>query len=67
MPTESNGNSEGPIRSKKLEDTSVAQAINDLVSAGFAIVDREVESCPILYLLSGEVFMLGHDSVTRIF
>lgn len=51
---------------KKRDNTAVVQAIDDLVSAGFAIIDREVESCPILYLLSGEIFVLGSDYVTRV-
>jgi hypothetical protein len=66
MPTRNNGSSKGSTRGKKSNDTAVAQAIDDLVNAGFAIIDREVESCPILYLLSGEIFMFGSDYVTRI-
>ena len=45
---------------------AVAQAIEGLVSAGFATMDREVESCQILHLLSGEIFMLAGDCITRI-
>jgi len=66
MPTENNGNIKELTRCKKWDDTTVVQAIDELVSAGFAIIDREVDSCPILYLLSGEIFMLGSDYVTRI-
>jgi hypothetical protein len=66
MPTENNGNLKESTRCKKWDDTAVAQGIDDLVSSGCAIIDREVESCPILYLLSGEIFMLGSDYVTRI-
>jgi hypothetical protein len=66
MPTENNGNLKESACCKEWDDTAVAQAIDDLVSAGFAIIDREVDSCPILYLLSGEIFMLGSDYVTRI-
>jgi hypothetical protein len=66
MPTENNGNLKESVRCKQWDDTAVAQAIDDLVSAGFAIIDREVESCKILYLLSGEIFMLGSDYVTRL-
>jgi hypothetical protein len=66
MPTENNGNIKELTRCKKWDDTAVVQVIDDLVSAGFAIIDREVDSCPILYLLSGEIFMLGSDYVIRI-
>jgi hypothetical protein len=66
MATENNGHSEESIHCRTCEDTAIAQAIDDLIGAGLAIIDREVESCPILYLLSGEIFMLGNDYVTRI-
>jgi hypothetical protein len=66
MSTENNGNLEESARCKKWNDTTVAQGIDDLVSSGFAIIDREVESCAILHLLSGEIFMLGSDYITRI-
>lgn len=56
-----------PIGCRKRDDQIlVARAIEGLVNAGLAIVNREVESCPLLYLVSGEVFMLGADDLTRI-
>ena len=66
MPTQNSRSLKESARCQKWDDIAVAQAIDDLVSAGFAIIDHEVESCPILYLLSGEIFMLGSDYVTRI-
>jgi hypothetical protein len=66
MPNENRRVPNGLASCKKSNDIAVAQAIDDFVSAGFAIIDREVKSCPLLYLLSGEIFMLGNDYITRI-
>jgi hypothetical protein len=66
MPTRNNGNLKESSRCEKWDDTAVAEAIDELVSAGFVIIDRELESCSILYLLSGEIFMLGSDYINRI-
>ena len=66
MPNENRRIPNGSTRCKKSNDIAVAQVIDDFVSAGFAIIDREVKSCPLLYLLSGETFMLGNDYITRI-
>ncbi|MBB5062069.1 hypothetical protein [Granulicella mallensis] len=42
------------------------QAIADLVSAGFFFYEDEVDFIPVLRLISGEVFMLGANSMSRV-
>ena len=66
MPNENRRIPNGSTSCKKSNDIAVAQAIDAFVSAGFAVINREAKSCPLLNLLSGEIFMLGNDYITRI-
>ncbi|AEU38013.1 hypothetical protein AciX8_3727 [Granulicella mallensis MP5ACTX8] len=52
-----------PIES---DEAFVKQAIADLVSAGFFFYEDEVDFIPVLRLISGEVFMLGANSMSRV-
>jgi hypothetical protein len=41
-------------------------AFESLVDAGLAVLDRDMELFPLLYLLSGEIFVLGDSWVMRV-
>ena len=45
----------------------VVRAIEEMAEAGFAVLDREADSLPLLFLVSGEIFVLGEDWITRVF
>jgi|HubBroStandDraft_6_1064221.scaffolds.fasta_scaffold1615876_1 hypothetical protein len=45
---------------------NVRQAFESLVEAGLAVIDCDAELFPLLYLLSGEIFVLGDDWVMRV-
>ncbi len=66
MPTEKNVYKEDFSGCKKAHKALVASAIDALVSSGLATVDAENWSCPLLRLATGEIFLLGEDSISRI-
>jgi hypothetical protein len=45
----------------------VIRAIEEMAEAGYAVLDRKADSLPLLILISGEIFVLGEDWVTRVF
>lgn len=45
---------------------NVRQAFESLVKAGLAVIDCDAELFPLLYLLSGEIFVLGDNWVMRV-
>ena len=44
----------------------VVRAIEEIAEAGSAVLDRKADSLPLLFLASGEVFVLGEDRITRV-
>ena len=48
------------------DKTNVLQALDLLVDAGLAVLGRDAELFPLLYLLSGEIFVLGDSWIMRV-
>jgi hypothetical protein len=48
------------------DKTNVVKAIEEMAGCGMAVLDREADSFPLLYLLSGEIFIFGENSIIRV-
>lgn len=44
----------------------VVRAVEEMAEAGFAVLDRKTDSLPLLFIASGEIFVLGEDRITRV-
>jgi hypothetical protein len=68
MMKKSNTTFPGQFASHEMADEAVQVLgwINDLVTAGIAKFDDRADEFPCLHLFSGEVFVLGNSSITRV-
>jgi len=48
------------------DKAAVVRAVEEIAEAGSSVLDRKADSLPLLFLASGEIFVLGEDRITRV-